>query len=66
MVSGLDFARAPRRVPLTARKKGSGYENGPFSIQNHDQDPPTYARSFNMLRSDFWLDPPLNQQEPTA
>jgi hypothetical protein len=27
MVSGLDFARAPRRAPLTARKKGSGYEN---------------------------------------
>ena len=28
MVSGLDLARAPRRAPLTARKKGSGYENG--------------------------------------
>ena len=27
MVSGLDLARAPRRAPLTARKKGSGYEN---------------------------------------
>jgi hypothetical protein len=27
MVSGLDFARAPRRAPLTARKKGSGYES---------------------------------------
>jgi hypothetical protein len=27
MVSGLDFARAPRRAPLIARKKGSGYEN---------------------------------------
>ena len=24
----LDLARAPRRAPLTARKKGSGYENG--------------------------------------
>ena len=23
----MDLARAPRRVPLTARKKGSGYEN---------------------------------------
>ena len=30
MVSGLDLARAPRRAPLTARKKGSGYENGSF------------------------------------
>jgi hypothetical protein len=28
MVSGLDLARAPRRRRLTARKKGSGYENG--------------------------------------
>ena len=28
MVSGLDLARAPRRARLTARKKGSGYENG--------------------------------------
>ena len=31
MVSGLDLARAPRRAPLTARKKGSGYENGLLS-----------------------------------
>jgi hypothetical protein len=23
----MDLARAPRRRPLTARKKGSGYEN---------------------------------------
>ena len=28
MVSGLDLARAPCRRQLTARKKGSGYENG--------------------------------------
>ena len=31
----MDLARAPRRRPLTARKKGSGYENesgtAPFS-----------------------------------
>jgi hypothetical protein len=27
MVSGLDLARVPRRARLTARKKGSGYEN---------------------------------------
>jgi hypothetical protein len=25
----MDLARAPRRAPLTARKKGSGYENDP-------------------------------------
>ena len=30
MVSGLDLARAPRRARLTARKKGSGYENGKY------------------------------------
>jgi hypothetical protein len=24
----MDLARAPRRAPLTARKKGPGYENG--------------------------------------
>ena len=24
----MDLARAPRLAPLTARKKGSGYENG--------------------------------------
>ena len=24
----MDLARAPRRARLTARKKGSGYENG--------------------------------------
>ena len=24
----MDLARATRRAPLTARKKGSGYENG--------------------------------------
>ena len=27
----MDLARAPRRGPLTARKKGSGYENGTAS-----------------------------------
>ena len=26
----MDLARAPCRAPLTARKKGSGYENGSF------------------------------------
>ena len=27
----MDLARAPRRAPLTARKKVSGYENGTAS-----------------------------------
>jgi hypothetical protein len=34
MVSGLDLARTPRHVRLTARKKGSGYENAIFDDQN--------------------------------
>ena len=37
MVSGLDLARAPRRAPLTARKKGSGYENGHACVQPRPQ-----------------------------
>ena len=28
----MDLARAPRRAPLTARKKGSGYENDSISV----------------------------------
>ena len=28
----MDLARAPRRAPLTARKKGSGYENGLYHV----------------------------------
>ena len=36
----MDLARAPRRRPLTARKKGSGYENG-------------HAQSFDS--SHFWF-----------
>ena len=28
----MDLARAPRRAPLTARKKGSGYENGFLAV----------------------------------
>jgi hypothetical protein len=30
----MDLARAPRRAPLTAHKKGSGYENGNFGRSN--------------------------------
>ena len=33
----MDLARAPRRAPLTARKKGSGYEN--VLIDNLDSSP---------------------------
>ena len=29
----MDLARAPRRARLTARKKGSGYENGQRHIK---------------------------------
>ena len=29
----MDLARAPRRAPLTARKKGSGYENGAWYVR---------------------------------
>ena len=31
----MDLARAPCRAPLTARKKGSGYENGAM----YEEDP---------------------------
>ena len=34
----MDLARAPRRAPLTARKKGSGYENGAPSISRHSDN----------------------------
>ena len=44
MVSGLDLARAPRRRRLTARKKGSGYENGLVFTHSRTQSP-SYARS---------------------
>ena len=37
MVSGLDLARAPRRARLTARKKGSGYENGMGTLHPRPQ-----------------------------
>ena len=33
----MDLARAPRRAPLTARKKGSGYENAPRPSQPRTQ-----------------------------
>ena len=36
----MDLARAPRRARLTARKKGSGYEN----VTKHDT---TLVNSFN-------------------
>ena len=32
----MDLARAPRRARLTARKKGSGYENESRFVQNLD------------------------------
>ena len=30
-----------------------------FKFQKFPPDPPSDARSLKMLRSDFWLDPPL-------
>ena len=44
MVSGLDLARAPRRARLTARKKGSGYENGALAKSHSRTQSPSYAR----------------------
>ena len=37
----MDLARAPRRARLTARKKGSGYENVPRHIVRQFQSPYT-------------------------
>jgi hypothetical protein len=36
--------------------RASNFKNFPGGMP---PDPPTYARSLKMLRSDFWLDPPL-------
>ena len=35
----MDLARAPRRAPLTARKKGSGYENAIYPGMVWSRDP---------------------------
>ena len=40
----MDLARAPRRARLTARKKGSGYENGLF-LKNPHPRPQAHARA---------------------
>ena len=47
----MDLARAPRRAPLTARKKGSGYENG--SGADSSTVPHSYARSRNLSSADL-------------
>ena len=50
MVSGLDLARAPRRAPLTARKKGSGYENGlMFDMACSQCDPVRCDQTFSAV-----------------
>ena len=41
----MDLARAPRRAPLTARKKGSGYENAFTHVYHSRTQSPSYARS---------------------
>ena len=45
----MDLARAPRRARLTARKKGSGYENG-----NAGMRPTSFPGSSLLLRKDRW------------
>ena len=42
----MDLARAPRRARLTARKKGSGYENGvcPYLRCRNSGGPPGGVR----------------------
>jgi hypothetical protein len=49
MVSGLDLARAPRRARLTARKKGSGYENGASRYAKCKIFMPIYGRRLTKL-----------------
>jgi hypothetical protein len=60
----MDLARAPRRAPLTARKKGSGYENGynarcnlvpspqglPQLARHHEEDPGDEVASIEVAR----------------
>ena len=42
----MDLARAPRRRPLTARKKGSGYENGAtYGVTSQASYSPEYTSS---------------------
>jgi hypothetical protein len=45
----MDLARAPRRAPLTARKKGSGYENDHKAFRA-DYITRITARNFNAKR----------------
>ena len=44
----MDLARAPRRAPLTARKKGSGYENGHEGTAFSYPEP--FLRAFDRAR----------------
>ena len=44
----MDLARAPRRRRLTARKKGSGYENGP--LQYRGPDTQATPRAFTLIK----------------
>ena len=43
----MDLARAPRRAPLTARKKGSGYENG-ARVDESRLDMRAYSESYDI------------------
>ena len=52
----IDLARAPRRATLTARKKGSGYENGSSITQPRSQGlKGTYPGNEVALYFDFRL-----------
>jgi hypothetical protein len=46
---------------FSAQKSRNGISGLQISkiSRGHAPRPPSYARSLNMLRSDFWLDPPL-------
>jgi hypothetical protein len=44
----MDLARAPRRAPLTARKMGSGYENGAMH-REAEHPSSTHARKRNWI-----------------
>ena len=54
----MDLARAPRRRPLTARKKGSGYENDVVFTRNMEisgQEINTYKPFYNYINIDLYL-----------
>ena len=56
----MDLARAPCRAPLTARKKGSGYENVSHVVFTRNmeisgQEINTYKPFYNYINIDLYL-----------